>query len=190
MKDMRRLAGLLCASVLLAGVPLSAASVAAAGVAGAAGTAPTVEASTRGGAPAVARAISPARLKLVGTLIVPRLRLRAPIYSGNTDAVFDVGLGHWPGTAIPGNPGNAVIGGHRTGGRLHLRNIHLLKKGDRISAKIGRKTFNYKVTTIKIVRPNATSIVKRSRDTRLTLYTCHPPHSIKFRYVVTAVLAT
>lgn len=174
----RRVVATVCASLVLATAPVVGAVRA--------GEAHTIPVAPPGAVHAPA--LAPSRLKFIGFLIVPRLKLRAPIYSGNTDAIFDVGLGHWPGTAIPGKPGNAVIGGHRTGGQMHFLNIHRLRKGDRISAKIGRKTFNYKVTGTRIVKPSATNIVKRSRDARITLYSCHPPHSIKYRYVVTAVL--
>lgn len=131
----------------------------------------------------------PARpFKLVGTLLIPRLKLRSPIYFGITDAIFDVGIGHWPGTAKPGKPGNTVLGGHRTGGMMPFLNIQRMKKGDVIVVKVAKKTYRYKVTKTKIVKPTDTWITKQSKNATLTLFACHPPHSIKQRYIVQATL--
>lgn len=143
---------------------------------------------TRVASPITRPARPAAPTKFLGTLIVPRLKLRAPIYSGIADSVFDMGLGHWPGTAMPGKKGNSVIGGHRTGAMMPFLNIDKMRKGDRIIAKIGRKSFTYKVSKVAIEKPTNMSIVRQTKDSRITLFTCHPPHSIKLRYVVTAVL--
>lgn len=126
----------------------------------------------------------------IGTLVVPRLKLRAPIYSGITDDIFDIGLGHWPGTARPGKPGNVVIGGHRTGGKMPFVNIDKMRKGDKIRVIIGRKTYTYTVTSKKITKPTNMSITDQTTKPTLTLFTCHPPHSIKLRYIVRAALTS
>ena len=42
------------------------------------------------------------------------------------------GPGHWPGTALPGQLGNAVVAGHRTSHNRDFRNIDQLVPGDEI----------------------------------------------------------
>lgn len=111
------------------------------------------------------------------------------MYMGSSDAIFDVGLGQWPGTPKPGQKGNVVIGGHRTGGRMPFINIDKMRKGDVIKVIVGKKTWVYKVTSKKIVKPNNMTILKQTTNATLTLYTCHPPHSIKMRYIVRAALS-
>lgn len=126
----------------------------------------------------------------IGVLVVPRLKLRTPIYLGITDDIFDVGVGQWPGTAKPGKPGNIVLGGHRTGAMMPFLNIDKMRKGDKIRVIVGRKTFTYTVTTKRIIKPTDVSITRQTATATLTLFTCHPPHSIKQRYVVRATLTS
>lgn len=131
----------------------------------------------------------PTKLVKIGTLSIPRLRLRMPIYRGITMNVFDAGMGYWPGTAKPGQLGNMVIGGHRTGGSMALYHIDKMRSGDTIVVTARGKTYRYKVTGHRIVKPKDVWITKQSRRARtLTLFACHPLHSIAKRYIVSAVL--
>lgn len=126
----------------------------------------------------------------VGTLVIARLKLTTPIFLGLTDAIFDAGVGQWPGTAKPGRAGNLVIGGHRTGGMMPFLNIGKIRKGDKIKVIVGKQTYVYTVTRSRIIKPTDVSITKQTRGATLTLFTCHPPHSIKTRFVVQASLGT
>ena len=45
---------------------------------------------------------------------------------------LDRGPGHWPGTAMPGEVGNVVVGGHRTSHDKPFRNIDQLVAGDEV----------------------------------------------------------
>ena len=174
MTPMRRLvAPLIACAALLAPVPAHAATAHAT-------SAPAVRAPS-----AVAK---PIKLVKVGTLRIPRLRLTQPIYKGITMYVFDRGMGQWPGTAAPGKVGNMVIGGHRTGGSMPLYYIDKLKRGDKIFVTAKGKTHKYKVTGARIVSPKAVWITKQSRAKTLTLFACHPLHSIAKRWIVSAVL--
>lgn len=128
--------------------------------------------------------------KQIGILVVPRLKLRSPIYLGITDAIFDVGVGQWPGTARPGRAGNTVIGGHRTGGMMPFLKIDTIRKGDKIKVIVGTKTFTYTVTTTRIISPQDVTITRQTKTPTLTLFSCHPPHSIQKRYVVRAALTS
>ena len=107
---------------------------------------------------------------------------------GISDAVFDRGVGQWPGTPSPGKKGNLVLGGHRTSGNAPFINIHLLKSGDIISIIVNKKTFKYKVTGHSIVKPSAVWITKQTPTPTLTLFSCHPIGKVTNRYVVRAVL--
>lgn len=73
------------------------------------------------------------KLVTVGQLLIPRLKVKATIYKGVTDTQFDRGVGFWPGTALPGEEGNLVIGGHRTAAKRPFYNIQKLKRGDIIT---------------------------------------------------------
>lgn len=124
----------------------------------------------------------------LGMMFVPKLKVRSPIVEGVTGSMFDIGMGHWPGTAMPGERGNAVYGGHRTSGPAPLYNVNKLKKGDSIIILRGLKRTHYKVTATFVVKPTAVWITRQSSKSMLTLFSCHPRHSTKRRYIVQATL--
>jgi LPXTG-site transpeptidase (sortase) family protein len=124
----------------------------------------------------------------LGMMFIPRLKVRSPIVEGVTDPMFDIGMGHWPGTAMPGERGNAVYGGHRTAGPRPLYNVEKMQVGDPIVVLRGLKRHEYRVISKRIVRPTALWITHQSSGSTLTLFTCHPRHSTKQRYVIQAIL--
>ncbi len=133
---------------------------------------------------------TPAKPKqvLVGKIRIPRLKVSTTIYKGITDRQFDIGVGYWPGTALPGQKGNMVIGGHRTAAKRPFYNIEKMKVGDIITVSRPGKTYTYRVTKTFIVRPRDVWIVKPTKTTSITLFTCHPRGSTSKRYVVRATL--
>lgn len=134
------------------------------------------------------RVDAPARQ--VGTILIAKLKLSAPIYMGITESVFDRGVGQWPGTPSAGRRGNVVLGGHRTSANAPFLNIHKLKSGDVISLVVKNKTHTYKVTGHSIVKPTAVWITKQTPTATLTLFSCHPLGKVTHRFVVRAVLVS
>lgn len=126
--------------------------------------------------------------KAIGRLIIPKLGVNEKMYMGITDRQFDIGVGKWPGTPLAGNPGNIVIGGHRTVASRPFYNIEKLRRGDVITLVEGKKRVSYKVTNRMIVKPNAMWVTKQSNDATLTLFSCHPKGSVNQRYIVRATL--
>src|SRR5215510_9254465 len=49
----------------------------------------------------------------VGRIEIPRLGLSAVIAEGADARTLGHAVGHLPGTALPGEPGNSVLAGHR-----------------------------------------------------------------------------
>lgn len=137
---------------------------------------------------AAVQAYVSAPTKQTATIIIEKIKLKAPIYVGITDDVFDRGVGHWPGTPTAGKNGNVVLGGHRTSANAPFLNIHKLKSGDIVSIVVKKKTFRYKVTGHSIVKPSAVWITNQTRTPTLTLFSCHPLGKVTHRYVVRAVL--
>ncbi len=99
------------------------------------------------------------------------------------------GLGHWPGTAMPGQVGNVVIGGHRVSHDHPFRNIDQLVPGDQIVITFAGVANTYTVTGSQIVTPNDLWVINQTPEHTATLFACHPPGSTKFRYIVFAKLA-
>ncbi|HXT48211.1 MAG TPA: sortase, partial [Gemmatimonadaceae bacterium] len=66
---------------------------------------------------------------LVGRLLIPAVQLDEVIAEGVGDDQLDAGPGHLPGTASPGEPGNAVISAHRD---RHFHSLGRVVLGDTV----------------------------------------------------------
>jgi sortase A len=125
----------------------------------------------------------------VARLCVPARGLELFVLDGASGRTLAFGPGHVDGTALPGQPGNAVVGGHRD---THFAFLRELKAGDAIVVERadGRQR-RYLVSGARIVDRGDTSVTADAGDTRLTLVTCFPFDAIRpggpLRYVVTAL---
>ena len=126
----------------------------------------------------------------IGEIQIPKIGLVHPVFEGVTLTVIDQGPGHWPGSAVPGQLGNAVFAGHRVTHSHPFRRIDELAPGDEVIFKMNNGTFTYKVTGHEIVTPNAVHIVNPTPDATLTLFACHPPGRAIQRYVIRAAFAS
>lgn len=133
------------------------------------------------------RAATP--LVQVGEIRIPKIGLVHPVYEGVTLTVIDHGPGHWPGSAMPGQLGNAVFAGHRVTHSHPFRHVDRLAAGDEILLSTAQGEFRYTVTRTEIVGSRDTWIVDPTPDATLTLFACHPPGSAKQRIVVRGVYA-
>lgn len=120
----------------------------------------------------------------IGTIEIPKIGLVHPVFEGITLTTIDQGPGHWPGTALPGQVGNAVFAGHRVTHTHPFLNIDQLVQGDQVIFTINGVRSVYSVTGSEIVSPKDLHIVNQTFTPTATIFGCHPPHSAKFRYVV------
>jgi sortase A len=120
----------------------------------------------------------------IGTITIPRLNLVHDLYQGVTLRNIDRGPALWPGTAIPGQPGNAVVAGHRVTHDHPFLDIDTMKPGDLVMFDVGGVRSTYRMTRSQIVGPTDVWITGPTPTPTATLYACHPKHSKKFRYVV------
>jgi sortase A len=111
------------------------------------------------------------------------------MYEGIRMTTLDYGPGHWPGTAMPGQNGNVVVGGHRTSKHRVFRNVDQLEAGDEIIFRDAAGEHVYLVNRVEIVDPTAVWIVNPTETPTATLFACHPPGSTAQRIVVFADLA-
>ncbi len=128
-----------------------------------------------------------------GHLSIPSIGVDAPItWSQSTEESeilnqLESGLIHYPGTAIPGFPGNVYITGHssyyswsKSSYKDILKNLNKLKLGEEIifHLKIGdnySKKVIYEVSTEgEVVTPHDYRIFKSTKDSEVTLVTCWP----------------
>jgi sortase A len=123
---------------------------------------------------------------IVGAIAIPRIDVIQNLYRGVTLPTLDKGVGWWPGTAMPGQVGNVVLGGHRTSKKKPFRNLDQLQSGDEIFLSSADGDFVYVVDRTFIVQPTDVWIIDQTTDATLTLFACHPPGSTRERIVVVA----
>lgn len=140
--------------------------------------------------PSVDAASTPAAKapKMIGRIKIPSIGVDQVLNLGVSDKVLSKGFGLWPGTARPGEVGNAVVGGHRTSHTKPLANIDKLKVGARIYFTVPTGMAVYQVTKSKIIKPRDTWILRQGKTATATFFACHPPNFITYRYVVFAKL--
>lgn len=120
----------------------------------------------------------------IGTIEIPKIGLTHNIFEGISLRTIDHGPSHWPGTALPGQVGNAVFAGHRVTHSRPFRNVDQLAPGDLVIFDIKGVRSTYAVTGTEIVTPKELRIVDQTPTPTATLFACHPPGSAKFRIVV------
>ncbi len=124
----------------------------------------------------------------LGRIVIPKLGVDMVMYEGIRLSTLDYGPGHWPGTAMPGQVGNVVVGGHRTSSHRVFRNVDQLVAGDEIKFRDAAGEHTYAVDRVEIVPPSAVWIVDPTETATATLFACHPPGSTAKRIVVFADL--
>lgn len=109
--------------------------------------------------------------RLVGRLEIPKLDLSTVILEGVGSQTLRVGLGHVPGTSMPGQPGNVVIAGHRD---TFFRPLQKIKIGDEVFVDTTVRTYCYQVRSFEIVDPRNVNALRFRNKNELTLITCYP----------------
>lgn len=126
---------------------------------------------------------------VIGRLEIPALGLDVALHQGIELRVIDRGPSHWPGTALPGQPGNVVVAGHRVTNTKPFRYIDTLEVGDESIFTVDGVRSVYRVTGHEVVDDQAMWITDQTAQPTATLFACHPPGSAKFRWVTRLALA-
>jgi sortase A len=124
----------------------------------------------------------------VAVLRIPKIGLDKTVVEGVGVPDLKKGPGHYPGTSMPGQAGNAGIAGHRTTYGAPFYEINELGPGDEIYVTTKQGSFLYEVTEQLIVSPDTIEVLHDKGDNRLTLTSCHPRYSAKERMIVVAEL--
>ncbi|MFA5786763.1 MAG: class E sortase [Actinomycetota bacterium] len=136
--------------------------------------------------------------KPIALLRIPKIGVEVVVAEGVSLEVLRGGPGHFPGTAMPGEIGNFVVSGHRTTYGAPFFNLNKLIAGDPVEVRSDTGYYEYRVTSLKVVRPDEIAVtypVPYHRETKptkalLTLTTCEPRYSAARRLVVFAELAS
>lgn len=106
-----------------------------------------------------------------GRIKIASIGLSSMILEGVDRETLRRGVGHIPETALPGEPGNIALAGHRDTFFRALRNI---RKDDEITLDTLDGSYRYRVDYTQVVAPESTEALDRSSDAILTLVTCYP----------------
>jgi sortase A len=117
------------------------------------------------------RELAPARGDLLGRLEVARLGLSTIVLEGDDARDLRLGVGHIPGTPLPGTDGNSALAGHRD---TFLRVLRGIREGDRVDLETPKATYHYVVDFIQVVSPDDVSVLAPASAPALTLVTCYP----------------
>ena len=126
---------------------------------------------------------------LVGRIEVPRLRLSAMAREGVDVRTLRGSVGHVPGTAMPGAPGNAAFAAHRD---TFFRPLAGIRQGDAVLITTPAGVHRYTVIGTRVVQPSDVSVLRSGNRSQLTLVTCYPfdfVGSAPQRFIVQAELA-
>jgi len=125
----------------------------------------------------------------IGLLTIPRMGMNGvAIVEGTDEHQLQQGPGHYVGTSLPGQAGNAAIAGHRTTYGAPFYDLNNLQPGDPISIQTSQGVFDYQVVGSHVVVPSDVTVLAQSNTPELTLTTCNPRYSAATRLVVTATL--
>ena len=120
-----------------------------------------------------------------------------PMAGGVTRArtLDTIGIGHYPGTSMPGEPGNFALAAHRTTFGAPFNRIAELRVGDAIVVETQEGWYTYRFRTLQYVRPDEVEVllpVPQAMDVPagtayITLTSCSPKLSMTERIVAYGV---
>lgn len=127
---------------------------------------------------------------VLGRIEIPRLKVSAIVRAGSDARTLQLAVGHIPGTALPGLPGNVGLAGHRD---TFFRQLQHIAPDDEIRLVTPDGRYTYQVERTDIVQPSDVWVLDDTAPlATLTLVTCYPfayLGSAPERFVVRAVMA-
>jgi sortase A len=114
-----------------------------------------------------------------------------PVIEGSDRSVLKKGVGHYQGTAMPGEVGNFAVSGHRTTYGRPFHDIDRLRQGDVIVVETKTNYVVYAVDRHVLVRPWQVEVIApvpqhpgaTPTTAVMTMTSCHPKYSATQRYV-------
>ena len=131
----------------------------------------------------------PGRYQPFAVIYIPRLgadwkrTIRETVDVEKVLNSYDAGVGHYQGTAMPGQVGNFAVAGHDSGWGNTFIDLSKLRIGDRIYVQTKDGWYTYTFRNFEYVQPTAVQVllpVPRQPqatpvDRLMTITTCNPP---------------
>lgn len=123
-------------------------------------------------------------------LRIDKIGLDEVIFEGVDPRTLKSGPGHMESSPLPGQPGNAVLSGHRTTYGRPFFDFDLLEIGDEIEVESAIGVHIYVVREIEVVQPTDVWVTNNRAGAWLTMTTCEPKFSARQRLVVWAEMVS
>lgn len=138
---------------------------------------------------AAPRTTAPPEGEPIGDIRIPVIGMNQVVVEGTNTPDLRKGPGHYIGTPLPGQSGNAAVAGHRTTYGHPFYNLDAVKLGDPIVLTTLQGVFVYDTTKSWVVAPSDTSVISNQPSNLITLTTCNPRFSASTRLIVQGKLA-
>ena len=116
--------------------------------------------------------------EMMGSVEIPKINIKIPIYHTTEEEVLNKGAGHLEGSSLPvgGVNTHAVISAHRGLPSASLfTDLDQLKEGDHFLIHVLNETLCYEVDKISVVKPeDTTALAVEDGQDLVTLLTCTP----------------
>ncbi len=133
--------------------------------------------------------VAPPEGDALARIIIKKIGVDWAVVEGVQLVDIAKGPGHYPGTPLPGEIGNAAIAGHRTTHGAPFYRVDELTIGDKIVIKTFYGTYTYVVARKPFaVDPTDYGVVANTPDATLTLTSCNPKYSAAQRIIIRARL--
>lgn len=115
---------------------------------------------------------------IMGTIVIPAINIKLPIYHGTSEKILEKGIGHLEGSSLPlgGENTHTVLTGHTGLSNAKLfTDLSEMKEGEFFFLNILGEQLVYQVNQIRIVLPTDLEelYIKKGKD-YCTLVTCTP----------------
>jgi LPXTG-site transpeptidase (sortase) family protein len=121
-------------------------------------------------------------------IVIPSIGVDRHLGVGVDAATLSAGPGFWPEFGQLGQPGNVVIGGHRTIDSAPFRDLDAVPMGGDIYLFAGTDRHHYRVVDRFVVDyRDGWPVVRQTTAHELSVFACHPPGSEQWRLVLRAV---
>lgn len=124
-------------------------------------------------------------IDVIGIMEIPKIDLKVAVAEGTDKKTLKKAVGHFDGTAMPGETGNFAVAGHRSYTYNEFFNrLNEMEIGDEIRVRTVKGEFVYEVTDIFVVEPHDVWVLDPTPDPTITLVTCTPIRVATHRLIV------
>lgn len=107
-------------------------------------------------------------------IVIPAIKVDAPVGKGTDWESLKYQVGHHPGTANPGQRGNMVLAAHNDIYGEIFRYLPDVPLGEVITVYAEEETFRYRIVERRIIRPEQVEVMLPTTGPTVTLISCYP----------------